>query len=111
MACLISELNYVLYKKNKKNQNKLLINQRKEENMSKHSPRILVDCVERKKAWFLALMFERQNVIVKNWGENLREWFSSWDKKNEVLMRSLVLIIWFTDRITNELRTIKYYYF
>jgi hypothetical protein len=50
MACLISELNYVLYKKNKKNQNKLLINQRKEENMSKHSPRILVDCVERKKA-------------------------------------------------------------
>jgi len=40
----------VIQKKSKKNQNKLLINQRKEENMSKHSPRILVDCVERKKA-------------------------------------------------------------
>jgi hypothetical protein len=67
----------------------LLINQRKEENMSKHSPRILVDCVERKKAWFLALMFERQIVTLKNWEENLREWFSSREKKNEVLMRSL----------------------
>jgi hypothetical protein len=40
----------VIQKKTKKNQNKLLINQRKEENMSKHSPYILVDCVERKKA-------------------------------------------------------------
>jgi len=76
-------------KKTKKNQNKLLINQRKEENMSKHSPYILVDCVERKKAWFLALMFERQIVTLKNWEENLREWFSSREKKNEVLMRSL----------------------
>jgi hypothetical protein len=57
--------------------------------MSKHSPHILVDCVERKKAWFLALMFERQIVTLKNWEENLREWFSSREKKNEVLMRSL----------------------
>jgi hypothetical protein len=34
-------------------------------------------------------MFERQIVTLKNWEENLREWFSSREKKNEVLMRSL----------------------
>ena len=30
--------------------------------MSKDSPYILINCVERKKALFLALVFERQNV-------------------------------------------------
>ena len=47
----------------KKNEKKIL---------QKIYPQILVG-VERKKAWFLALMFERQNRIANYGGENKRE--------------------------------------
>jgi len=77
--------------------------------MTKYSPFIPVDCVERNKAWFLALMFERQNVIVNNWGENLREWILAERKKNEVLMRSLGFYIMVYGQ--NYQQNIKHYYF